>query len=240
MTIEEFSNGFDVLADSYRRLKDFDSQLNLDSIEFTEYEKSIFLTKAQEEIVKQVYSGDYPPDSFEKSESVRRQLDALVKQADLTQAIEGAKILDSLKHSIFTLPSDCWYIIYEQAKLSDTIQDCMKGKVLSVVPTTHDEYFKVISNPFRGPNKRKILRLDSGSLQVELVSSYDISTYTLRYIAKPTPIVLCDLSQDDIDIDGVNKPQNCKLSDIIHQDILERAVNMALSLRVSKQDNKGK
>ena len=51
MTLEEFSNGFDTLVNSYRRFKDFDKQEMLDSIEFDEYEKSFYLTKAQEEVV---------------------------------------------------------------------------------------------------------------------------------------------------------------------------------------------
>lgn len=46
MTTTEFSNEFDVLIDSFRRFKDFDEKEVLDSLEFNEYEKSIFLTEA--------------------------------------------------------------------------------------------------------------------------------------------------------------------------------------------------
>jgi hypothetical protein len=46
MTCEEFSNEFDVLVDSYRRFKSYDEKEQLDSIEFSEYEKSVFLTSA--------------------------------------------------------------------------------------------------------------------------------------------------------------------------------------------------
>jgi hypothetical protein len=46
MTIEEFSENFDTLVSSYRRFKAFDGKEILDSIEFNEYEKSVFLTKA--------------------------------------------------------------------------------------------------------------------------------------------------------------------------------------------------
>jgi len=44
MTNQEFSNEFDTLVNSYRRFKDFDDREILDSIEFNEYEKSVFLT----------------------------------------------------------------------------------------------------------------------------------------------------------------------------------------------------
>ncbi len=48
MNTVEFSNEFDTLLDSYRRFKDFDSKEELDSLDFNEYEKSIFLTDAQQ------------------------------------------------------------------------------------------------------------------------------------------------------------------------------------------------
>lgn len=44
MTNSEFSNQFDLLVSSYRRFKDFDNQELLDSIEFDEFEKSLYLT----------------------------------------------------------------------------------------------------------------------------------------------------------------------------------------------------
>lgn len=60
MTTEEFSNGFDVLINSYSGLGD--------SLNFDEYEKSVFLTKAQEEIVEGLYTGKILGDSFEDTE----------------------------------------------------------------------------------------------------------------------------------------------------------------------------
>ena len=75
MTNKEFSNEFDTLVASYRRFKNFDDRENLDSIEFDEYEKSVFLTQAQEDLVKSYYSGKNPfRESFEANESLRRGL----------------------------------------------------------------------------------------------------------------------------------------------------------------------
>jgi hypothetical protein len=48
MTTGEFSNEFDTLVSSYRRFRDFDHHEPIDTIEFDEYEKSFFLTEAQE------------------------------------------------------------------------------------------------------------------------------------------------------------------------------------------------
>lgn len=84
MTTEEFSNGFDTLVASYRRFKDFDKQEMLDSIEFDEYEKSLWLTKAQEELALSCYNGKNPVgESFESVEELRRHLAPLIKEAEL-------------------------------------------------------------------------------------------------------------------------------------------------------------
>lgn len=242
MSTEEFSNGFDILVDSYRRFKDFDDRMLLDTIEYSEYEKSIYLTKAQEALVQEVYSGKYTADSFERTEEVRRQLDALVQQVAFRENTESNHLSDKFKHTTYNLPNDCWYIVYEQAKFGSDAGECIANSVADVVPVTHDEYQRTINNPFRGPNKRRVLRLDIGKLEVELVSSYNIDTYTIRYIKRPEPIVLCDLEADGLNINGVVSPQTCQLSDLIHQEILSRAVTMALSHRLNNtnKDNASK
>lgn len=48
MNVQEFSNSFDTLLQPYIAKESFSEQNNL---AFDEYEKSIFLTKAQEQIV---------------------------------------------------------------------------------------------------------------------------------------------------------------------------------------------
>ena len=65
MTNEEFSNEFDNLVN-----KNIAKPFGVDStpLEFDEYEKSVFLTKAQEEIVEGLYTGKILGDSFEESE----------------------------------------------------------------------------------------------------------------------------------------------------------------------------
>ena len=47
---------------------------------------------------------------------------------------------------------------------------------------------------------------------------------------KPEPIVTAYLPEG-ISIDGVDIPQTCKLSELLHKDILERAVALALQGR---------
>ena len=84
MTLEEFSNEFDTLINSYDNTSQFG--ITSSNVEFNEYEKSVFLTQAQEEIIKELYTGkNTTQDSFEKTEEIRRYLGSLVK----TSTIEG-------------------------------------------------------------------------------------------------------------------------------------------------------
>ena len=239
MTIEEFSNEFDTLVSSYRRFKALDKMEMPDSIEFNEYEKSAFLTQAQEDIVKELYAGKYSSSSFEKTEEERRYLDQLVKQRDYKVADSSETLTDSTyKHTVYTLPEDCWYIVYEQAKWSETVGDCLFKKIIDVVPVSHDEYWRTINNPFRNPNNKRILRLDKGAKQVELVSKNPISEYIIRYLSAPSPIVLTYLPDESIA--GVNTPQGCKLPDSLHHDILDRAVRLALQTKVTSNNKSEK
>lgn len=84
MNTLEFSNQFDLLVSSYRRFRDFDNKEPLDTLEFDEYEKSLFLTKAQEQLVVSLYDGKNPEgESFESIEELRRYLAPLIKEAEL-------------------------------------------------------------------------------------------------------------------------------------------------------------
>ena len=71
MTIPEFSNEFDTLLNSYRRFVNYDNKQPVDTVQFDEYEKSLFLTQAQEALVIGLYDGTANGDSFETSEKQR-------------------------------------------------------------------------------------------------------------------------------------------------------------------------
>lgn len=224
MTTVEFSNEFDTLLDSYRRFKDFDSKEELDSLDFNEYEKSIFLTQAQQQIVVELYTGRNDKGaSFEATEELRAYLRNLIKSATLEEQINVSSIM---KTQLFKLPEDMLFITYEEAKLDDDNAGCSNGKTISVVPITQDEYHRVRKNPFRKPNSRRALRLDKGNDIVEIISEYSLTDYNIMYISKPTPIVLGNFSE--VSVDGYNTITECKLDSVVHRLILERAVSLAI------------
>lgn len=227
MTNEEFSNEFDNLVN-----KNIAKPFGVDStpLEFDEYEKSMFLTKAQESVVISLYRGTLTGDSFEKTEELRRYLNELIKTYTTTNKVENEGLTDN--SYFFDIPDDVWFITYESAVSQDERLGCAKGTVMEVVPTAQDDLYKTSRNPFRGPNKRRVLRLDVEGKVVELISKFDIDKYQIRYLAKPEPIILIDLPED-LSINGLTKKTECILNPAIHRVILETAVNLALKSRAS-------
>lgn len=231
MTTEEFSNGFDVLINSYSSSEPFGFSQN--PLSFDEYEKSVFLTKAQEEIAEGLYTGKILGDSFEDTEQLRRYLAHLVKTAILPCRVAPNGLSDK---SVFAvLPDDVWFITYESVTLNGD-SPCINGKEVQVIPTTQDEYHRIKGNPFRKPNSRKVLRLDVDESMVELISEQDIRSYLVRYLSRPEPIILVDLP-DELSINNVKTKTECKLNPGIHRMILEVAVNLAIRSRVPSTGN---
>lgn len=225
MINSEFSNQFDTMLNSYTSQAMFGEDTTKQAVALDEYEKSLFLTRAQEDIVLSLYNGKNPyGESFENTEEQRRCLASLVQEVNLAPTSESNSIGVSSISSFFTLPSDLWFITLEQV-----ITD--KGKcgstVLKVYPTKQDEYQSIKDNPFRGVNDRRALRLDLSEGNVEIICKYPISTYYVRYLRKLSPIILVDLP-DDLSINGISKATECKVHETLHQRILERAVALAL------------
>lgn len=235
MNTSEFSDQFDTLVDAYSRQAVFGGVKAVGEIALDEYEKSLFLTRAQEDIMKEYYSGRNAfGESFELTEEVRRYLSSLIQTAQLDPIADSSEVTTLFDNSVvFPLPEDLWFITYESGVLGDT-GTCFANKVIKIVPTTQDELSNVMENPFRGPSKRRGLRLDLSGDMVEIISKYPISKYIVRYLAKLNPIVLVDLPSG-LSIDGKSTVQECNLHPALHKVILDRAVRMALMSRLPSE-----
>lgn len=218
MTNEELSNEFDILINN----------INV-GLEFDEYEKSMFLTKAQEDIVTSLYRGNLIGESFERTEELRRYLSDLVNTYNTSEKLECEGITNN--SYFFKIPDDVLFITYEAVVSQDEKLGCSKNTTMEVVPVTQDEFHRIRNNPFRMPNKRRVLRLDIQDQIVELISYYEIDKYIIRYLKKPDPIVLTNLPQG-LSINKETIATECKLNPAVHRTILEVAVNMAIKSRV--------
>ena len=226
-TCEEWSLEFDLLYNNITS----DKAPGLD-----EYEKSVFLTRAQEAVVLGLYKGSFG-DAFESTEDLTAFLGELIRQANCSEVPSGsaaaAKKISSKSH-VYALPSDLLFRTWEGCVI--TVTGCGDTSVI-VTPVTQDEFWRTSRDPFKGQNKNRVLRLafdqyeyDSTSASLEkfseLVSDYPIVSYTVRYLSRPEPIILSNLTSG-LSINGEDEAKTCKLDEAVHQTILAEAVRMA-------------
>lgn len=221
MSNTEFSSEFDIL---------YNNILSNVAPGLDEYEKSVFLTMAQESYIKDLYSGANSPSnsSFEKDEENRRLIGELISTYETSKKTTGHLGL-SRNSMFFEIPEDVWFITYESALLKDERLGCLNETEASIVPVTQDDFYKIQRNPFRGPAEGRALRLDNANNIIELVSDYNISKYLIRYVKRPSPIILVNLDEvnEGLSINGMNRASECKLNPATHRPILERAVMLA-------------
>lgn len=222
-TVEEWSAEFDML---------YNNITSNQAPGLTEYEKSKFLTDAQEAVVIALYKGSLG-DSFEETEEVTDYLSTLVKQAILPSMME---VDDRYNHivqgtHIFPMPEDMLFRTLELCTLEG--KDGCENSTANVVPVTQDEFWRTYRNPFKNGNRNRVLRLAFGKFAddkkdySELYSGdYNIVNYTVRYVKRPEPIILCYLD-DGLGIRGKFVPSTCKLDEALHLTILAEAVRMA-------------
>lgn len=225
MDVQELSNLFDTLLQPYIT-KDVSGEQN--TLAFDEYEKSIFLTKAQEQIVLELYQ------ELEQSEENRKYLSNLIKTGNYIPVGEQdeALINNTFKSYKVEIEDSVLFMIYEQCTLSDE-NNCINGRIISVVPTIHDDLDKVLKNPFKSPNNRKVIRLDFDN-KIELISKYNVSNYKIRYLKKPNPIILVKL--EDLNIDKKQEVSNGETNPILHERIVQRAVQLAVQSKVKSNN----
>ena len=231
MTCEEFSIGFDLL---------YNNISSNQSPGLNDYEKSVFLTDAQKQIVSELYRGNSIGQfSFESAEEVADYLNVLVRIYLKTPITGESQIIP-----FFGVPDDFMFSIYENCEINSYSDSCSfkNPKAVTVIPIKHDELGRIMENPFRGPNKTRVLRFYTGSdipetsqtkdsdlykQTIHLVSKYPIVKYTMKYLRKPEPIVLQNFTSSGLKIDGVSTKQTCRLPEPLHNLILKRAVELA-------------
>lgn len=208
-------------------------------------EKSMFLTKAQNELLLVYYNGlNGRYTSFEATEESRRYLDSLVvSNAELTlkstESIEGYKlyifnkpkethsVIDSLGNAI-TIDTDSLLFIVRDSAIKQTNGKCAGKEFLSIKPVSHDGLTHILRDPFKCPTKDKAIRIDLSD-GIGIVTKEDLTKYLCTYIRIPKPIILEDISGYGFNIEGFQAPQDpvCELPDIMHQKIIDRAVLLA-------------
>ena len=235
MTSSEFSNEFDVL---------YNNIMSNRAPGLDEYEKSVFLTKAQDEILKAYFdpSLNKSQNGFDGSE--RRQIDfSMLVNVDKPTVTVGAGNIDTRTAGIakVNLPTEALMILNE---IVEVTRGTITGIYLQVVPITYTEYSRLMSKPYKRPLKWQAWRLQTMegiTSKADLIANNTdtITGYEVRYLKRPNPIIVGPLEGVTIggymgcDENGIlvptgaTKGSECKLDPILHQEILQRAVELA-------------
>lgn len=149
MTTQEFTNEFDVF---------YNNVASNAAPGLNEYEKSVFLTKAQSELVKAYFisSTNKSGSGFDGDEKRQYDFSALLRVAnlfDINSAVERVSSEERIdrRSKVYLFPQD--YFISVNELLSDNNQ------FYSVQPITYTDYQRMMTKPYPYPPKRVAWRL---------------------------------------------------------------------------------
>lgn len=224
MTAQEFSNEFDVL---------YNNIMSNQAPGLDEYEKSVFLTKAQSEIIKNYFNpkGNKYQEGFDGSQKRQVDFSKLMK----TYASSGTiptptsffgNVTGAYK---ITWPDDVFVVVNEVVDV--TKKDDNRKYRLQVIPIKYDEYLRVLSKPYKQPLKNQAWRIINGENDINLIvghlNSVSSDGYHIRYVKHPKPIILESLDGSGLSINDETHAMGCELDPEIHPEILQRAVELA-------------
>lgn len=174
MTIIEFSNQFDIL---------YNNITSNQAPGLNEYEKSVFLTKAQDEIVKNYFEASSLGNTVKKGfdDTILRQMDfsSLMTTREYQDGIIGESTLDP-RAIVYDIPENdnVYIVINESLHLMDD-NGVVKG-VRQVVPLSYLEYSRLMLKPFKQPVKNQAWRLITSGKRGELNKIDNNSTVKTR------------------------------------------------------------
>lgn len=223
MTSEAFDNQFDVLYNSITS----NQAPSLDA-----YEKSVFLTQAQTEILLSYFDPRKNKVQEGYDDSQRRQIDFSGITRAETYTDESKFITEALydprkESRAVNMPVDIMIMLNERVKVTRN----GKTVLLTVVPISYDAYDRLMSKPYKRPVRNQAWRIFNYSEKNINTSDLvvgpgdKITEYSFRYVKRPRPIIVGNL--DGLEIEGYSDVTNCELDPILHYDILQRAVENA-------------
>lgn len=208
MTAAEFHVAFKF------RLDKFDS-LNYPNFEPNEID--LLLNQAQDTFVKQRYGAtNTKKQSFEETQKRTEDLKNIVVRSTIVPASNASDNINVFSRFV-TLPADHWFIVQELVGLS--YLDCHNNTInanVFVKAIQHNDYSKLIDNPFEKPDNSTVLRLmENDRVELIVAPNVTVNNYYLTYIKEPIRIDL-------------NTSTTCELSEHTHTEIVDLAVQIAL------------
>ncbi len=198
-----------------------DKSNSLEYPDFRPEEIDLYLNKAQESIVKERFSGNNPQKySVEETQKRLDDLRNLVKNKN-TVVVPGSTVDNKPNGRFISVPSDYWFTMQDEATIVVSCGTELVNKRIRVISITHDRYNMIINDPFNKPGDDFLVKLFVDDNKVEIITGDSNATvsntiiYHLRYIAKPVEM-------------SFTNSIDCVLSEHLHREIIDYAVNLAL------------
>lgn len=195
-----------------------------------DYEKSLYLTKAQDEIVKNHFTAvsNSIKQGFDDSFKRQAEFAPLIKVATLDPVTASGLNKIDQRSILYLFPEDYFLSIneelYEQKGIeTEYAEGGMAGlppapsNPVSVIktyqymvnPVQYGEYKRQMLKPYQYPVKRTAWRLFNGSrdnrIIAEVIGRFHTNkpVYQLRYVKHPEPIILADLTTGEFENSGL-------------------------------------
>lgn len=178
-------------------------------------------------------------------------IDAVFNQSPYAFYTIKNSVADNIKDVInislsFSQENDSvFFPINDQLLVEDTV--LKKDRLLQILPITSVEYIRLMSKPFKQPLKNQAWKLQEQSTDISLSyklffgKNNNFKEYTLRYLTHPKPIILTNLGNEGLSINGyiganednqlvkedATTGYTCQLNSELHYEILQRAVELA-------------
>lgn len=203
----------------------FDKTDSLNYPGFEPEEIDLWLNTAQDRLVKTRYGGNNVyRKGFEETQKRTDDLRTIIHQVTLLP--QPQTVLNKPNGTFFILSNNpagndvYWFSVQEDAVV--TIADCngnLIKKSIPVKPITHDQYNRIILDPFNKPYEKELVRLFAeGNIEVicPLTSTLtSLISLNVRYVRKPQRVSLAN-------------SVSCELPDHMHIEVVDSAVSMAL------------
>jgi hypothetical protein len=237
MTYPELSNQFDIL---------YNNITSNQAPGLNGYEKSVFLTKAEYETLKNHFIPTSNKLGAGFDDSAKRQIDfsSLIRKITFSKGGSSSYVIENDNIcNLSSISNEILFIVNEEVT-----ED---GKSNVVVPISYEEYDRLKAKPYNYPLKNQVWRLynstDSYS-GILLIGHYNstITGYTIRYVKKPNPIVIPDeeiwpetATSTEYTIGGWPKVDdddpnnitlmfpNIEIPEELQEEVLQRAVELA-------------
>ena len=211
-------------------------------------EISTFLNKAQDEIVKSHVLGPTTTYQLGINQTSKRdvELDSLVKKHTYTyDSTVGLNYHPKGKMFFLTPTTPSILVVLSEsitpAKLVDggdgELPHRVEGSILDVTELSYTQLNKFISGPYKYPKKNQAWKIRHGG-KVEIIfpvdvynkyntTDYSIFSYNLIYVKTP----------QQIDVSSSDTNKSCELPEVLHPEILQRAVELAKAAYATQDVN---